>query len=99
MRVYIAGPITGTTDWRQRFYDAEQRLTHQGHEPMNPAMLGDPARTWEWNMRRAVMMLLHSEGVALLPGYKESRGARIERQLACDLGMHVHELDWPGAAA
>jgi len=36
LRCYIAGPISGVSDFRDRFNKAEQRLTGLGFEPINP---------------------------------------------------------------
>jgi hypothetical protein len=35
-------------------------------------------RTWQWYMRKAVAMLLQADGVALLPEWTESRGAKVD---------------------
>lgn len=54
-------------------------------------------RSWEWYMRRALQMLLECDAVVLLPGWEQSRGARIERYIAEQLGMPISE--WEGTAA
>lgn len=39
MRIYISGPITGTTDYKERFAVAEEKLKANGYEVVNPAKL------------------------------------------------------------
>ena len=44
-------------------------------------------------MRAALRIMLGCDGVALLPGWTESRGAWIEARLAEDLGMRLWHVD------
>ena len=37
MRVYIAGPITGIMDYKEKFIKAEKQLKEMGHIVINPA--------------------------------------------------------------
>jgi len=39
MKIYIAGPITGKFDYREKFKTAEQELIAKGHIVINPASL------------------------------------------------------------
>ena len=39
MIIYIAGPITGVTDYKEKFDQAEHQLTELGHKVLNPATL------------------------------------------------------------
>ena len=36
MRTYISGPITGTTDYKERFAVAEQAINAAGYVAINP---------------------------------------------------------------
>ena len=54
MTIYISGKITGTTDYLNRFKEAEQHLKKAGHEVINPAELNlqfGTNRAWEFYMR------------------------------------------------
>lgn len=89
--LYIAGPMTGIPDYnRPAFNRAAQALAHVGFEVINPAELDlGPDATWLAYMRAALCNLSLADGVALLPGWEHSRGARIERNAAFDLGLPV----------
>ena len=39
MKIYIAGPITGVVDYREKFAVAERELAKRGHVVLNPAAL------------------------------------------------------------
>lgn len=94
-RVYVAGPMTGWPDYNLPAFDrAGAELAERGYVPLNPAMHGadDPNRTWADYMRRALGMLVHADGVALLPDWDTSRGARLEHSLALELGMPSRPL-------
>ncbi len=101
--LYIAGPMTGYPEHNYpAFHDAADRLRASGHHVLNPAaplvseVLPEPESvSWEWWMRRALRMLLDAEGVALLPGWQVSRGARIEHRTAVELGMQRRRVtEW-----
>lgn len=99
--IYVSGPISGMSDANQpAFNRAAKALSDLGHSVCNPFENGlSPDATWEEHMRADIRMLLKCDGVAMLPGWRGSRGANIERQLALDLGMPVMSLGgWLGAA-
>ncbi|MCL6548991.1 MAG: DUF4406 domain-containing protein [Alicyclobacillus sp.] len=73
---------------RAAFREAAERLRAQGYTVASPAELpGDDDDPWHVWMRRALGLLLGCDAVAFLPGWKESRGARLEHQVAVALGM------------
>ena len=85
--IYLAGPMTGHPDFNYPAFNAEAaRLRAIGYRVENPAE--NPVQTtWQTYMRQALAQLVKCDAVALLPGWKASRGARIENQLAIDLGI------------
>ena len=97
-RIYIAGPMTGLPDFNYpAFFDAAEKLTAAGYEPINPARAEglEGCSTWLDYMRASLHDIATAGGIALLPGWAESRGARLERDLARDLGLPVYALpDW-----
>ena len=90
-RLYISGPMTGLPEFNYpAFFSAEEALVLAGYEVENPARNPDPEpKTWEGFMRMAVRQLMDCDGVALLPGWLESKGALVEVNLAKTLGMPV----------
>lgn len=104
MRIYISGSITdgGTLppeDVASRiegFHEAEDLLTDAGLDTLNPARHGtDPSKTWLDYMRLAICDIAQADGVATLPNWEKSRGARVEVELARGLGIPVGSLsDW-----
>lgn len=77
MKAYIAGQITGDTNYRDKFRRAQEALEGQGFTVLNPAVLPyglDPADY----MRICFAMIDGADVAAFLPDYAESRGARLE---------------------
>lgn len=91
MKIYIAGPMTGIEDFNYPAFHAEAgRLRAIGHDVLNPAENPvPPCGTWTGYMRMALRQLVECECVVLLPGWIDSKGAVIERNLAQALGMPV----------
>jgi hypothetical protein len=95
MKIYISGKITGDSGYREKFLDAADSLENAGYDPLNPAALDIPGDDWNAAMREALNLMLKSEGVALLDGWSESKGATIEARLAQDVGIPVKPLrEW-----
>ena len=98
-RIYVAGPMTGLPDFNYpAFNEAERALTERGHDVVNPARAwdGDTATAkWSDYMRRGITDICTAEAVALLPGWRESRGATLEHHVATTLGLVVKPLrEW-----
>lgn len=95
MRVYISGQITGLDEHeaRERFESAETLLSDIGLIPVNPLSFGlhfsDP---WEKHIVRDIVLLMGCDAIMMLDNWAESKGARIERNMAEELGLKVlHE--------
>lgn len=98
MKLYIAGPMTGRPDFNYpAFYAAADQLRAIGHEPINPARQrpGVPHQgaTWLDYMRHSLRDIADCDGIATLLGHHNSRGARIECDLAARLGLPVRTVD------
>lgn len=94
-RIYIAGPMTGLPELNfPAFHAAAAKLRGFGFEVVNPAEINvDPAGRWEDCMRADIRELVTCDAVALLPGWKQSRGAQLEHHIAQALGMVVREVE------
>ena len=81
MRIYISGPITGTDDYMERFNNAEEHLKMIGYSAVNPAKVNSELpedTTYEEYMRMSFVMLDMCDGICMLDGWEESRGANRE---------------------
>ena len=93
--LYLAGPMTGIEDYNHpAFHAAEDLLRDHGYMVLNPARNGLPHDApWEHHMRRDIGMLIACDGIALLPGWDASAGAKLEVQIANLLGLRVRTVD------
>lgn len=93
-KVYISGPITGTKDYLEKFKDIETALVlvHQGVEVINPAKVNanlPESTTWEEYMRMSLCMLSMCDGIYMMEGWQQSRGATLEYAYAKGMGITV----------
>ncbi|HET7386918.1 MAG TPA: DUF4406 domain-containing protein [Nocardioidaceae bacterium] len=100
MKLYISGPMTGLPEFNYpAFREADSLLRNVGYDILNPADSEERNPTpgvpqaWDWYMRHALRMVLDAEGVALLPGWHESRGAALEVHIACALRLPVATVE------
>lgn len=92
MTVYISGPMTGFTDLNfPAFTAAAIILRDAGFDVINPAELEENiGSSWVECMRVDIAALMDCDRVLMLPGWMDSRGARLERHIAVQLGMSIH---------
>ncbi|WP_263147768.1 DUF4406 domain-containing protein [Pseudomonas sp. RIT-PI-AD] len=90
-RLYLAGPMTGLPEFNYPAFHAEAaRLRALGYDVENPAENpAPPCGSWLGYMRLGLRQLLACDGVALLPGWRDSRGAWVECMVAHSLGLPV----------
>jgi len=91
MIVYIAGKVSGIeNEARVHFKRAEIKLKLQGYQVINPMELEhDHDKTWKSYMRDCIIAMMRADAIYLLPNWRESKGARIEVQLAHNLGIKI----------
>lgn len=92
MKIYISGAITGTTDYMERFTNAEIALTNKGYSVLNPAKVnsmlpGDT--THEEYMMMSLTMLSMCDAIYMLTGWQQSRGANMELGYAKSKKLNV----------
>ena len=88
--LYLAGPMSGLPDDNYpAFHAATAQLRAAGYTVINPAENGQPYHAaLTDHMRANITNLCRSAtAVALLPGWRDSQGARLERHIASQLGM------------
>ena len=92
--IYLSGPMTGLPDYNYPAFNAmAAQLRRHGFTVVNPAELNadrPDGAVWSDYLRRDIAALMGCTHIVLLPGWKNSRGARIEVSLAGDLGMSIH---------
>lgn len=97
MRLYISGPMTGIHDLNYpAFQAAAERLPGQGVTVISPhEIVPHGAAPWSWqqHMRADLAALLTCDVVVLLPGWKHSRGAQLEKTVAEAIGLKVVDYE------
>ena len=100
-RWYIAGPMSSMPDLNfPAFHARAAELRAAGFEVENPAEINaDPTAGWEACMRQDIARLVLCDAILLLPGWQQSRGARLEHTIAVELGLMVVEYHPDGVGA
>lgn len=95
MKLYLSGPITGIAGYRENFKQVEDYLLSQGYDIINPAELdlGEDVNH-ETYMRRDIKLLATNavDGLVLMPGWINSKGAAIEVVVARAIGLRLFQL-------
>lgn len=104
--IYISGGITGVENWQDVFMAAEQDLMLHLHARLfifNPVKIAkDLERSFKVNigkmpgytdyMREDIKILARCNAICMLPGWKRSKGARLEYRIAKILNMQLLEF-------
>lgn len=97
---YLAGPMSGLPNHGfDEFIKFENALRERGYTIVSPreiTMKGEGKlldKSWEWYLRNDLAEMLKCDGVILMPGWKRSRGARLECFVADKLKMRVNRVD------
>lgn len=95
--IYIAGPIANTTDFVERFTMARREVVKLGYTPVCPIELNgvdensrkEDAENRLAYLRKDLHALIEADGIYLLRGWENSRGARLEKLIADGLGLLI----------
>lgn len=94
MKIYISGKITGETpdSVTDKFNRAVAEVIAYGCEPINPLDNGlHESEHWNNHMVADIAMLFDCDGIYMLTDWRASTGARIEHNIATELGMVILE--------
>lgn len=108
-RLYIIGPATGIEDDnRPAFEDARTKLRDAGYYVDIPHDFVPAGTSWEAAMLKSINVMStpmfartgsvpYYHGVVRLPGWEESRGAKVESMVALACGIPCKTVDeWLG---
>lgn len=93
-KIYLSGGISGRNYdvVEAEFYEAEQRLQKKGYEVVNPLNNGlTTDHLWQEHMRADLKLMLECDTIYMLKGWRASKGAKIEYELALTLGFSIIE--------
>ena len=92
-KVYLSGPITGKKNYKGLFLFVEELVKLcNAFRIFNPASQIPDSLDHEQAMKRCVTALAEYDTIMLLPGWRSSKGAKIEYDIACACGMDVIDL-------
>lgn len=99
-KIYLSGPITGyDMEERRKTFDAAAALiADMGMKAVNPMDGYVEGMDWEECMREDIAKLVRCDGIAMLPGWEDSKGARLEFDIAMALGMGYIQINAEGGA-
>lgn len=91
--VYLAGKVTGL-DYKTaqlQFDNAAAYLEINGYDPISPMDFVHPQCTWEEAMKLCITFLPWADMIWMLPGWQDSKGATLEREIAMKTGIPFFE--------
>lgn len=96
-RIYIAGPMTGLPEYNFPAFNAKAaELRAQGWHVENPAEHGHiDGADWADYLRWDISRIATCGAIYLLPGWEQSKGARLEVHIGTVLGIRFYTA--PGA--
>lgn len=89
--IYISGPISGydTEERKLAFKEATRVAGKMGYVSVNPMEDQEDGLTWAEYMRRDIKALMDCDAILMMPGWEQSRGAKLEKDIAERIGMEV----------
>lgn len=93
-RLYVSGPVTGIEGRNRAAFEAAAReLSSRLRCAVElPHDTVPPDAGWIEAMRLSLRAMLGCDGVAMLPGWQRSAGARLEQSVAVSVGMECHTV-------
>lgn len=90
-RIYIAGKISGLSEqeYHNRFKAATDYIGKQGHIPINPVDTSHFGLPYDMQMKLCKILLESCNAIYLLSNWKDSFGAKQEKQWADEKGLEI----------
>ena len=90
-RYYISGKISGIEEEAPKHFErAEKFLVARGLFPVNPMKIEHNHKGyWTDYMKSDIKVLCDCDGIYMLNNWQDSKGAKIEFQLAKDLELNI----------
>lgn len=89
VKMYISGPISGTKDYVERFWEAECKLNEAGFETVNPVTLSIELEkkenrqfSWKEYIENDLEALAKCDAIYMMNGWEKSKGACVEHAFA-----------------
>jgi hypothetical protein len=90
---YLSGAVSNDPDFRLKFNYAEYQLKQKGFKVLNPVKGEKDGKAWDYYMRKDIRKLTKCDGIILMDDWFESKGARLEKKVAEELGMKILRLN------
>lgn len=89
--IYIAGKVSGLpyAECSQKFGAYEVTLIRAGHNPIVPLNLVWRTDDWETAMKKCIAAMVTCDEVHFLPCWVDSRGAKLEHDIAKQLKIPI----------
>jgi len=95
-KLYLSGKITGREigEAKHHFLTHQLLLGLKGFEVINPFDLHkDYNKDWSDFMRVDIQALCECDGIVMLQGWTDSKGAKLEHYIASELGLEIYVED------
>lgn len=81
--------MTGIPEFNYPAFEAAEKIVSAaGYEPVSPHR-APKLETWKDYMRYDIKLLMDCDAIAMLPGWVNSKGAKLEFEIAHALGLNI----------
>ena len=89
VRWYISGAVSSDPNYREKFSKAEKELKSSGYKVLNPVKGEKDGKPWSYYLIKDIIKMLRKcRGLVLLPDWRQSTGAQLEKALRFSTTIH-----------